>query len=172
MGLLHECSLFDWKDVGLLHVCSLFDWNVVGWPFLYLTGLLLDGLFFIWLECCWMAFSLFDWNVVGWPFLYLTGMLVDGLFFIWLECCWMAFSRNQRCPPPQSINKEKPFNQKLRTCLNPNSAWTTRQASCSVFIPLQPKVGSILFYLGLFITPHLGYMLCLLNFSYSFKIVT
>jgi hypothetical protein len=47
MGLLHECSLFDWKDVGLLHVCSLFDWNVVGWPFLYLTGLLLDGLFFI-----------------------------------------------------------------------------------------------------------------------------
>jgi hypothetical protein len=33
MGLLDECSLFDWKDVGLLHVCSLFDWNVVGWPF-------------------------------------------------------------------------------------------------------------------------------------------
>jgi hypothetical protein len=59
---------------------SLFDWIVVGWPFLYLTGMLLDGLFFIWLECCWMAFSLFDWNVGGWPFLYLTGMLLDGLF--------------------------------------------------------------------------------------------
>jgi hypothetical protein len=60
----------------------------------------------------------------------------------------MAFSRNQRCPPPQSINKEKPFNQKLRTCLNPNSAWTTRQASCSVFLYLyNQKSGAYCFTL-------------------------
>lgn len=98
--------------------------------------------------------------------------IITWMFFIWLERCWMAFSRKQRCPPPQSINKEKPFNQKLQTCLNQSSGWTTRQTSCSVFMPLRPKVGSILFYLGLFITSHLWYMFCLLNASYSFKIVT
>ena len=106
---------------------------LAGWNFknLFLRYKMYYGIvrwmFFIWLERCW---------------------IVTCMFFIWLECCWMAFSRNQRCPPPQSINKEKPFNQKLRTCLNPNSAWTTRQASCSVFLYLyNQKSGAYCFTL-------------------------